>query len=108
MLLETKVDENVRMAIDLCKKICEDPSRLSGVETIIDDRRRIDLLTEAIRISGIQNREFKARAEIKFFDKIKDTFGMYIGHQIFKKLDLKIEVPLEVYSVVGRLFLENY
>lgn len=108
MLLETKIDENIRRAIDLCKSICEDPSKLSSVETILGETRRIDLITEAIRLSGIQNRERKARAEVEFFEKIKNTFGTYIGHELFKKLDLKIDVPIEVYTRLGRLFIENY
>lgn len=108
MLLETKLDDNIRRAVDLCKKICEDPTNLSSVETIIDEKRRIDLITESIRLNQIRNRADRAEAEVKFFEKIKNTFGMYIGSQLFKKLDLQLEIPLEVYTIVGRLLIDKY
>lgn len=111
MLLETRLDDDIRKAISQYKEICKDPTNLSGVDpNYMGETRRLEFVTEFIRAGGAKSREKKARQETKVYGDIKRVFAHYIGMKIFGQLDLKrVNIPEEVMIIVGNLIIDtNY
>ena len=110
MLLEIKLDEEIRRAIFLYKEICKDPANISHVDPkYMGENRRMEFVTDFIRAGSAKEREKKARLEKEPYSKIKNVFAQYIGMKLLGKLELKIDVPEEAMILLGSLFIDaNY
>lgn len=106
MLLDI-INEEIKGAVDAYKRICEDPANISSVDQkYIDEIRKAEFITNFIRASK-KSRQRKAELEHQNYEKIKEDFAYYIGSKLFKKLNLSFNVPKEVQTLVGKLFIDN-
>ena len=108
MLLETRIDEEIRRAIFLYKEICKDPANISGVDPkYMGENRRMEFVTDFIRAGSAKEREKRARLEKEAYAKIKNVFAQYIGMKLLKKLELNIDIPEEAMTLLGTLFIDS-
>ena len=69
--------------------------------------RRIHYQTEFIGLARVEDRERRARNELRLYEEIKYNFAYYIGSKIFGKLNFTFKIPKEVCIEVGNLVLDN-
>ena len=112
MILDEKIENEVKQAIQRYKKISEDPRTLSEPDfKYLSERERQEFLVEFIGFEAIQDRERKARLELEAFSKIRDRFAHWIALKIIKsnlgtKLN-EINIPTQTYIEFGRAVIEN-
>ncbi|MBI2672249.1 hypothetical protein HYX16_04915 [Candidatus Woesearchaeota archaeon] len=107
MILDLKIDEEIRRAVRNYREILKDYANLSLVSPdILDEFRAAYFRSEFIGLARIENREKRAIEELKLYSELKNCFAWHIGKKIFENLRFSFKIPKEACIVLGNTLID--
>jgi len=108
MIIDLKIDEEIRRAVRNYREILKDYANLSLVSSdLLDEFRVAYFRSEFIGLARIENREKMAIEELKLYSELKNSFAWHIGKKIFENLMFSFDIPKESCIALGSTVIDH-